>query len=80
MMMRGLFVALVLVAQGLDPASIPFFAQRGDAWPTYNGDYSGRRYSPLAQINASNVDGLRLAWMYRIPGVAQQRGVGEPTV
>ena len=67
-------------AQGLDPASIPFFAQRGDAWATYNGDYSGRRYSPLSRINASNVDQLTLAWMYRIPGVGQQRGVGEPTI
>jgi acido-empty-quinoprotein group A len=80
MMIRGLFVALLLLAQGLDPAPIPFFAQKGDAWPTYNGDYSGRRYSPLTQINQSNVDGLTLAWMYRIPGVAQQRGVGEPTI
>ncbi|HEX6465475.1 MAG TPA: acido-empty-quinoprotein group A [Vicinamibacterales bacterium] len=67
-------------AQGLDPASIPFFAQRGDAWPTYNGDYSGRRYSPLKQINASTVNALTLAWMFRIPNVAQQRGVGDPTI
>ena len=22
-----------------------------DAWPTYNGDYSGRRFSPLTKIN-----------------------------
>ena len=34
-------------------------------WPTYNGDYSGRRYSPLAQINQSNIDSLSLAWVYR---------------
>lgn len=26
-----------------------------DAWPSYNGDYSGRRFSPLAKINASKV-------------------------
>ena len=84
---RSLVICLLLCAsfslvyaQGLDPASIPFFAQRGDAWPTYNGDYSGRRYSPLSRINASNVDQLTLAWMYRIPGVGQQRGVGEPTI
>ncbi len=38
-----------------------------DKWPTYNGDYSGRRYSPLAQINASNVGSLSLAWMFRAP-------------
>jgi acido-empty-quinoprotein group A len=51
-----------------------------DGWPTYNGDYSGRRFSPLKQITASNVEGLTLAWMYRIPDVQQQRGVGEPTI
>jgi alcohol dehydrogenase (cytochrome c) len=80
MMLRAVLVALALVAQGLDPASIPLFVQRGDAWPTYNGDYSGRRYSPLKQITAANVNTLTLAWMFRIPGVAQQRGVGDPTI
>lgn len=34
------------------------------AWPTYNGDYSGRRYSTLDQINSSNVHSLTLAWLY----------------
>ena len=42
----------------------------GENWPTYNGDYSGRRYSPLDQINASNVHSLSLAWTTRF---AQQR-------
>ncbi|HZT72461.1 MAG TPA: acido-empty-quinoprotein group A [Terriglobales bacterium] len=32
------------------------------SWPTYNGDYSGRRFSSLHQINAANVAHLRLAW------------------
>src|SRR3954462_1038393 len=36
-----------------------------DSWPTYNGDYSGRRHSPLTQINASNVASLSTAWTYR---------------
>src|SRR6267142_1904201 len=37
-----------------------------DSWPTYHGDYSGRRYSPLSKINASNINSLSLAWVYRI--------------
>jgi alcohol dehydrogenase (cytochrome c) len=37
-----------------------------DAWPTYHGDYSGRRYSTLKQINTSNVKNLSLAWVYRM--------------
>ena len=37
----------------------------GDSWPNYSGDLSGRRYSPLAQINRRNVKNLSLAWVAR---------------
>ena len=37
-------------------------------WPTYNGDYSGRRYSALKKITASNVKHLSLAWLYDMSG------------
>jgi len=37
-----------------------------DSWPTYHGDYTGRRYSTLTQINADNVRNLQLAWVYRL--------------
>ncbi len=36
-----------------------------DTWPTYNGDYSGRRFSPLKKINDANVSALSLGWVYR---------------
>src|SRR5262245_45484152 len=36
-----------------------------DSWPTYNGDYSGRRYSALSKINAGNINYLSLAWVFR---------------
>src|SRR5437762_14210792 len=39
-----------------------------DTWPTYNGDYSGRRYSTLSKINQSNINALTLAWVYRANG------------
>lgn len=35
-------------------------------WLTYNGSLSGNRYSPLDQINASNVGQLGLKWMFPI--------------
>ncbi|MGH9448730.1 MAG: PQQ-binding-like beta-propeller repeat protein, partial [Terriglobia bacterium] len=35
-------------------------------WPSYNGDYTGRRYSTLTQINQSNVKSLTLAWAFQI--------------
>ncbi len=34
-------------------------------WPYYSGDLSGRRYSPLNQINTSNAARLRPVWMYQ---------------
>ncbi len=51
---------------GLDPAKL--LKPTPDSWPTYNGDYSGRRHSTLTQINAGNVKGLSLAWIYQMPG------------
>ncbi len=39
--------------------------QPGD-WLTYNGDYSGNRYSPLEQIRTSNVSSLKLKWVFPI--------------
>jgi alcohol dehydrogenase (cytochrome c) len=49
----------------LDPAKL--LQPPTDAWPTYSGDYTGRRFSPLKKINTSNVKNLSLAWLYRIP-------------
>ena len=34
-------------------------------WPVYNRDLAGTRYSPLTQINTSNVSQLKLAWSYK---------------
>ncbi len=36
----------------------------GANWTSYNGDYSGRRYSSLRQVNLSNVAKLRAAWAF----------------
>src|SRR6476469_2466719 len=55
-----------LLAQGLNPAKLG--APPTDTWPTYNGDYSGRRYSTLTKINQSNINSLGLAWVYRANG------------
>lgn len=39
-------------------------APAGANWPSYNGDYTGRRYSALNQINTQNVDRLRAEWVF----------------
>lgn len=33
-------------------------------WVSYNGDYSGRRYSSLAQVNTGNVSRLQAEWIF----------------
>jgi alcohol dehydrogenase (cytochrome c) len=39
----------------------------GANWTSYNGDYTGRRYSALNQINPENVAQLRASWVFH-PG------------
>ena len=36
-------------------------------WPTFNGNVSGNRYSPLTLINKSNVSKLSVKWTFTIP-------------
>jgi len=42
----------------------------GANWTSYNGDYTGRRYSALREISAANVHQLRAAWVFH-PGNSQ---------
>jgi alcohol dehydrogenase (cytochrome c) len=67
-------------ANGVDPAEL--LKPLKDSWPTYSGDYTGKRYSALKQINPSNVKQLTLAWMTRVTPGAEQggRGARRPTV
>jgi alcohol dehydrogenase (cytochrome c) len=37
-------------------------------WLTYWGDYSGRHYSSLTQINTANVKNLQAKWAVQMPG------------
>src|SRR5262245_50419755 len=36
-----------------------------DSWPTYHGDYSGQRRSPLTRITPSNVNQLQQVWRFQ---------------
>ncbi len=60
--------AACVQAQGLNPAAL--LKPPTDTWPSYNGDYSGRRYSPLSQINRQNVRSLTLAWAFQTHSAA----------
>jgi quinoprotein glucose dehydrogenase len=57
-------VALAVVAaRSGDAQQTPSAASDGD-WPMYRHDLAGTGYSPLAQINATNVGTLTRAWTY----------------
>ena len=57
-----------LLAQGLNQNLL--LKPPPDTWPTYNGDYSGQRYSALKQINTSNIGSLTLAWAFQAHAAA----------
>jgi len=64
----GRRVAMSLIAAALPVAAL---AQAGDRpapgdWPKYARDLSGDRYSPLTEINTSNVKNLKQAWSFRL--------------
>ena len=42
----------------------------GANWTSYNGDYTGQRYSSLSEITVTNVSRLRAAWVFH-PGNSQ---------
>ena len=55
----GKWIAAIVLVSALS-----WSAEPGKDWPVYGGGSSGQRYSPLTQINRSNVAGLRVAWTW----------------
>ena len=75
------FIAVLLVGIAIgqeQPVSAPITVSTSDLltspaganWTSYNGDYTGRRYSSLREINTGNVQRLRAAWVFH-PGNSQ---------
>jgi alcohol dehydrogenase (cytochrome c) len=46
-----------------------------DNWPSYNGDYTGRRYSSLDQVTPKNAHQLRAQWIFH----SRNAGILEAT-
>jgi alcohol dehydrogenase (cytochrome c) len=66
LVMLAIATALLFVMHA--PSALAASAAGTDSWPTYSGDYSGRRFSSLEQINQSTVKNLTLAWAARLVG------------
>jgi alcohol dehydrogenase (cytochrome c) len=53
------------ISAAIDVRSEDLLVQPAAAnWTSYNGDYSGRRYSSLAEINHENLAGLHAEWVF----------------
>jgi quinoprotein glucose dehydrogenase len=67
--MRSLKISRVYAAilPVLICAAVLVFAQasRQAEWLYYAGDQGGSKYSPLSDINSSNVQGLRIVWQWK---------------
>lgn len=63
--------------QAVDDQFIISNAQSGKDWPSYGLNYQENRFSPLKQINKSNVKKLGLAWSYDLDAI---RGVESTPV
>jgi len=59
-------VAAGELGPGIDFADVAH--PKPGAWPTYHGNVSGNRFSPLNQIHAGNVERLAPKWIFAIPG------------
>ncbi len=65
-------VAWVAVAQNtkrINDSALKDAGKSKEDWISYNRDWSETRFSPLDQINATNVGKLGLAWSFDIPNV-----------
>ena len=68
--LTGVKPGLGKTVEHTEASGIPFprilYPKPGD-WLTYNGNLSGNRFSPLTQINTTNVGQLRLKWIFTVP-------------
>src|ERR1700730_16933612 len=60
-------VGMAQPARPIDDAALKDAGRIGQEWISYGVNWSEQRYSPLNQIDASNVSRLGLAWAYDIP-------------
>ena len=78
------FVTLFVVALAgqhparIDDAALAKAGRTGDDWLTYGLSQAETRFSPLTEINTTNVKNLTLAWMTSV--ATGPRGGVPPTI
>jgi PQQ-dependent dehydrogenase (methanol/ethanol family) len=78
----AVIVALAQQARQVDDDALASAGKTGEEWVSYNGNWTEQRYSPLNQINATNVSRLGLAFTTDLPSAAgnESRHEGTPLV
>jgi alcohol dehydrogenase (cytochrome c) len=77
----GVIAAAQVTPRSADPIGVApamLRAPLSESWPTYSGDYTGRRYSTLAQVNRTTVKSLSLEWVTRLTTGRAARPGGAP--
>jgi alcohol dehydrogenase (cytochrome c) len=69
-----------LTAQSLEPTDILKALGSTSAWPTYSGDYSGKRYSLLTEVDRSNVANLTQAWKTKLVAGTKETNAGSSLI
>ena len=79
MRMRALFSAAVVSLLGI-AESVHAQSPAPTEWPAYGRDAGGSRFSPVAQVDRSNVSRLAVAWTYNTgePGAASRSFEATP--
>ena len=62
--MKRIFIIIIGVLSLVGCKHSETSMQTGKDYPVYGGNKAGNRYSPLDQINTTNVKNLQVAWMY----------------
>src|SRR5262245_52475035 len=70
-LLLGMFtwVALAQNNKRINDNALKDAGKSKEEWISYNRDWSETRFSPLDQINATNVSKLGMAWSFDIPNV-----------
>jgi glucose dehydrogenase len=54
------------ISTSIDVRPAAMIAPAGEDWLSYHGDYSGRRFSGLAEITPANVSQLKAQWVFHV--------------
>jgi quinohemoprotein ethanol dehydrogenase len=73
-----LSAALAQQTKRVDQNALKNAAKNGDEWVTYGRDYAETHYSPLKQIDPTNVSRLGLAWSWETGSPSGGRVEGTP--